>query len=107
MESGENRRTCKTQYFPPFFFLKISSASSSYPGAITPSETSLEIIFAVGVSTLWDRAMKSPKDDIRSAPSISFPYTIDLERDAEVKKQDAAKVDEAGVGEKEGGRVDG
>jgi len=44
--------TCKTQYFPPFFFFKISSASSSYPGAITPSETSLEIILAVGVSTL-------------------------------------------------------
>jgi hypothetical protein len=65
---GKKGLTCKTQYFPPFFFFKISSASSSYPGAITPSETSLEIIFAVGVSTIWDKAMKSPNEDILSAP---------------------------------------
>ena len=38
------------------------------PGAITPSDTSLLISMAVSLSHSSDRAMKSPKEDIRSAP---------------------------------------
>ena len=38
----------RTKYFPPFFFLRISKASALYPGAITPSDTSRLMIFAVG-----------------------------------------------------------
>ena len=48
--------------------MSISSASGSKPGAITPSETSLLIIFAVAASHTSERAIKSPKDDILSAP---------------------------------------
>lgn len=61
--------TSRTQYFPAFFFFSTSSASVEYPGAITPSETSLEMIFAVARSHGADRAMKSPNEDIRSAPT--------------------------------------
>ncbi|KIJ20590.1 hypothetical protein PAXINDRAFT_160155 [Paxillus involutus ATCC 200175] len=51
-----------------------SRASGVYPGEITPSETSLEIIFAVARSQGAERAMKSPKDDIRSAPVSTRAY---------------------------------
>lgn len=40
----------------------------SYPGAMTPSDTSLLMILAVELSHTSDREMKSPKEDIRSAP---------------------------------------
>ena len=33
-----------------------------------PSDTSLDMILAVGMSQASDRAIKSPKDDILSAP---------------------------------------
>ena len=45
-----------------------SRASGSYPGAITPSDTSRLISFAVSTSQTSDREMKSPKEDMRSAP---------------------------------------
>ena len=48
--------------------LKSSRASGSYPGAITPSDTSRLISFAVSTSQTSDREMKSPKEDMRSAP---------------------------------------
>ena len=51
-----------------FFSFRISSASGSYPGAITPSDTSLLISFAVSTSQTSESEIKSPKDDIRSAP---------------------------------------
>ncbi|RUS18173.1 hypothetical protein BC937DRAFT_89078 [Endogone sp. FLAS-F59071] len=60
--------TCKTVYFPAFFFFNSSNAAGSYPGAITPSLTSLEMILAVGTSTTSDNAIQSPKLDILSAP---------------------------------------
>ncbi len=59
---------CKTQYFPPFFFARTSSASGEYPGAMIPSDTSREIMRAVARSQGAERAMKSPKEDMRSAP---------------------------------------
>jgi hypothetical protein len=52
--------TCNTQYFPPFFFPKISSASGEYPGAMTPSDTSREMMRAVARSQGVESAMKSP-----------------------------------------------
>lgn len=65
---NDERRTLRTQYFPPFFFLRISRASGSYPGAMIPSETSREMILAVATSQVCESAMKSPKEDMRSAP---------------------------------------
>lgn len=64
-------RTWRTQYFPPFFFFKMSRASGSYPGAMIPSDTSREMILAVATSQVWERAMKSPNEDMRSAPEHS------------------------------------
>lgn len=61
-------RTWRIQYLPPFFLPRISRASASNPGAITPSDTSLEMILAVARSHVADNAMKSPKLDILSAP---------------------------------------
>ena len=55
-------------YAPFFFDLRISRASGSYPGAIIPSETSRLIILAVVTSHTSERAIQSPKDDIRSVP---------------------------------------
>ena len=53
----------------PFFFdFKISSASSSYPGAMIPSDTSCWISFAVATSQTSESEIKSPNDDILSAP---------------------------------------
>jgi hypothetical protein len=60
--------TSRTQYFPPFFLERTSRASGEYPGAIIPSDTSREIIFAVARSQGADNPIKSPKDDMRSAP---------------------------------------
>lgn len=60
--------TCKTQYPPFFFFFNNSIASAVYPGAMIPSETSLEIILAVWASQMSLKATKSPKLDILSAP---------------------------------------
>jgi hypothetical protein len=39
-----------------------------YPGAIIPSDTSREMMRAVARSHGAERAIKSPKEDIRSAP---------------------------------------
>ena len=43
----------------PSFCFKISKASSVYPGAITPSETSRLMTFAVAASQMSDREIKS------------------------------------------------
>ena len=60
----------------PFFFVfNISKASSVNPGAITPSETSLFIKFAVSISHISDNAIKSPNDDILSAP-LALAYAL-------------------------------
>ena len=48
--------------------IRKENASGSYPGAITPSDTSLLITSAVAASHTSDREIKSPKEDIRSAP---------------------------------------
>ena len=62
------QHTWSTQYFPPFFLPRTSRASGEYPGAIIPSETSREMIRAVARSHGAESAMKSPKEDILSAP---------------------------------------
>lgn len=63
-----DKYTSRTQYFPAFFLESTSSASGEYPGAIIPSETSREMILAVAKSQGADSPMKSPKEDMRSAP---------------------------------------
>lgn len=60
--------TWRTQYLPAFFLRRTSRASGEYPGAMIPSDTSREMIRAVAKSQGADNAMKSPNDDIRSAP---------------------------------------
>ena len=62
-------------YAPFFFAFRISIAFSEYPGAITPSETSLEMIFAVSTSHSSERAIKSPKELILSAP-LALTYAV-------------------------------
>ena len=47
-----------------------------YPGAIMPSDTSLDMILAVATSQASDRAIKSPKDDILSAPEESVMHVF-------------------------------
>lgn len=56
---------CDGNPLPSF---KSSNASGSYPGAMTPSDTSRLINFAVATSHTSDREIKSPKEDILSAP---------------------------------------
>ena len=57
-----------TLYVPLRLLRRISSASGVYPGAITPSLTSLLISVAVASSQTSLNDMKSPYEDIRSAP---------------------------------------
>mmetsp|Transcript_1090 Transcript_1090/g.3117 ORF Transcript_1090/g.3117 Transcript_1090/m.3117 type:complete len:217 (-) Transcript_1090:1028-1678(-) len=58
---------CSSKYLPPFLAAKTRRASSSKPGATTPSETSRFSTSAVARSTVSDSATMSPKDDIGSA----------------------------------------
>lgn len=67
-KTHRDEHTSSTQYFPPFFFDRIASASGEYPGAMIPSETSRDMISAVARSQGSERPMKSPNDDMRSAP---------------------------------------
>ena len=57
-----------TQYFPPFFFCSITSASFEKEGAMIPSLTSFEISIAVCSSHSSDSAIKSPNEDNLSDP---------------------------------------
>lgn len=59
----------------------MSSASGSYPGAMIPSETSREMILAVATSQVCERAMKSPNEDMRSAPRARAYALATGERD--------------------------
>ena len=52
-----SRSISKIKYFPPFFFFSISNASSEYFGAMTPSETSRLMIFAVGTYMILKSAI--------------------------------------------------
>jgi hypothetical protein len=67
-----SRSISRIKYFPPFFFFSISNASSEYFGAMTPSETSRLMIFAVGTydTQVNDRLWKKGLFDIRRLPQI-------------------------------------